>query len=188
MSKSGQLTSERNRHLQMRLNSIAAFLAGAAALLGGPAFAGGFKIHDLTTVEADVAAAFAPEFYHWAIPNTMHLSCCGNQENQIISIEIDRQTDEIGKENRADEAYISEMEDTCTNKGIPCQIEDIQAGTGIGRLMTISLGGGMKGANVILVRDGDRLTIRSAANDANTARKNAETALDALKNSLLGGD
>lgn len=168
------------------MNGITAFLAGIAALFGGPAYADGFKIHDLTTVEVDIASAFAPEFYHWAISNTMSLSCRDNEENQIISIEIDRHTDEIGQENRTDETYIAEMEDTCTNKGIPCRIEDVHVGTGIGRLITISLGGGMKGANVFLVRDGDRLTIRSAADDADIARRNAETALGALKKSLLG--
>jgi len=162
-------------------------LAGIQAVFFvGPTYADGFKIHELTTVETEVAAAFDPEFYHWAIPDAMHLSCCGTDEDQIISVQIDRHTDEMGQQNRTDEAYISELEDTCTNKGIPCQIEDIDVGTAIGRLLMISLGGGMKGVNIFLVKDGDRLRIQSAANDAATARKNAETALEGLKAPLLG--
>lgn len=158
-----------------------------ATLFGGPAYAEGFQLRDLTRVEAEIAAAFDPEFYHWAIPGTMNLSCCGSEENQIVLIEIDRQSDEIGQQDRSDEAYISELEDVCTKSGIPCRIEEIQTGAGIGRLMSISLGGGMKGVNIVLVQDGDRLTIRSAAPDAERARENAQTALQALKNALRGG-
>ena len=170
----------------MKMNSTFALLLSflAAGLFGGPAYADGFKIRDLTTVEAEVASAFAPEFYHWAITEEMNLSCCDTEEDQIISIVIDRHTDEIGQQNRTDEVYIAGLDDVCTNKGIPCQSEEIDAGAGIGRLVTTVTGCCIKGANVFIVRDRYRLTIRSAADDADIARKNAETALEALRKFL----
>lgn len=168
------------------MKSIIAILLGChfTGFFGGPAYAEGFGIRDLATVEEEVAAVFDPEFYHWATPGTISLSCCGSAENQIISIDIDRQTDEIGQENRSDEAYIAGMEDVCLNKGMPCKIEEIDAGEGIGRLLTMAIGCCVKGANVILVRDGYRLTIRSAAEEADVARRNALKALAVLKDFL----
>ncbi|MDX3926276.1 MAG: hypothetical protein QHC90_10805 [Shinella sp.] len=68
---------------------------------------------------------------------------------------------------------------------LPCEIEKIDVGSALGGITSIRMGGGLKGANIIIMKDGDRLTIRSAAEDADAARKNAETALEAVQSSLL---
>lgn len=46
---------------------------------------------------------------------------------------------------------------------------------------------GMKGTNIFVVKDGDRLKILSAAKTDEIATENARKALDALKAAIIGG-
>ncbi|TKT69824.1 hypothetical protein [Aquamicrobium sp. LC103] len=170
----------------MRLTKFVTIVGMTLTLSGTAAFAEGFEIHDLTTLEKAVAAKFDKEAYHWATPTNMSISCCGMDEDEIVSVTLDRQTDEIGKANRTDEAYIAELEDVCTKQGI-CKIEEIEAGTAIARQVTLrNLGGGQSGVNIFAVKGGDRLTIQSSAKTTEIARDNAVKVLEALKGSLIG--
>jgi hypothetical protein len=170
----------------LRLNELAIAI-GIVVTTGTVAFAEGFKTHDLTTVENVVLKQFPDADYHWATPSDISVSCCGNDESLMLNVTLDRQTDEMGQENRTDEAYIAELEKSCELVG--CQIEKIDLGPApmIARLLKIpSLGGGYKGANVFVVKDGDRLTVKSAAKTMDAARENAEKTLEALKEPVVG--
>jgi hypothetical protein len=83
-----------------------------------------------------------------------------------------------------DEAYIDELEHSCSIIG--CQIEVIDVGTAIARLLKIPNLGGYKGVNIFLVKDGGRLTIKSAAKTMDEARENAEKTLEALQEPVVG--
>ncbi len=170
----------------MRLNEIA-FAMGIVVMTGTVANAEGFKTHDLTPLEKVVLEQFADADYHWATPSDMSVSCCGSDETLMLNVTLDRQNAEQGQENRTDEAYIAELEKSCELVG--CQLEKIDAGPApvIGRLLKIpNLGGGYKGVNIFVVKDGDRLTIKSAAKMMEDARENAEKTLEVLKEPVIG--
>lgn len=169
----------------MRLNEIT--LAAVAILaMSGVASAGGFENHDLTKVEAAVVAQFEDGTRSWTVPEDMTIACCGSERDQKVIVTLDRHTDEIGQENRTDKAYMKELDDTCAKHG--CGIEEIDAGSAIARLIRIpNLGGGMKGTNIFVVKDGDRLKILSAAKSDEIATENARKTLDALKAPIIGG-
>ncbi|MGS1095870.1 hypothetical protein ACVCNR_14930 [Aquamicrobium terrae] len=154
-------------------------------LSASAAFADGFKAHDLTTVESIVVDRFAKADHHWATPSDMSISCCETEEDAILSVTLDRQTFDMGQEQRTDEAYIMELERSCALVG--CEIEKIDVGSATARLLQIpSLGGGYKGANIFVVSGGDRLTIKSAAKTVQAARTNAMKVLEALKEPIIG--
>ncbi|OHV80449.1 hypothetical protein LCM4573_23950 [Rhizobium sp. LCM 4573] len=169
----------------MRLMEFVAVVGMMLASSSASAFAEGFETHDLTTMEKTVAAKFDKQAYHWATPANMSISCCGADEDEIVSVTVDRQTDEIGKANRTDEAYIAELENICAN-GI-CKIEEIDAGTAIARQITLrNLGGGQSGVNIFAVKGGDRLIIQSSAKSTEAARNNAVKVLEVLEMQLIG--
>jgi len=169
----------------LRLNEIVAAAMAVVVMTGTIAYANGFKTHDLTTVEKVVLEQFSTADYHWATPSGMSISCCRNDEDLILNVTLDRRAAEMGQEGRTDEAYIAELEHSCSIVG--CQMEKIEVGTAIGRLLKIpNLGGGYKGVNIFLVRDGDRLTIKSAAKTMDAARNNAKKALEILKAPVIG--
>jgi hypothetical protein len=96
-------------------------------------------------------------------------------EDQIVSVTLDRETDEIGKKNRTDGAYIAELEEVCTRRRLACKIEGIDAGSRNARLISIkNLGGGQAGVNIFAVKGGDRMTIQSSAKTLKIARDNAQ--------------
>ncbi|WP_019171772.1 hypothetical protein [Pseudaminobacter salicylatoxidans] len=168
----------------MRLNEIAPAIA-IVAMTGTVASAEGFETHDLKSLEKVVLEQFTDADYHWATPSDISVSCCGNDESLMLNVTLDRQMDEMGQETRTDEAYIAELEHSCELIG--CQIEEIDAGAATARLLKIpNLGGGYKGVNVILVKDGDRLTIKSAAKTMEDAWNNAQKTLKVLKKPVLG--
>jgi hypothetical protein len=170
----------------LRLNEIALAMVVVVGT-GTVACAEGFKTHDLTTVENVVLDQFEEADYHWSTASDMSIVCCGHDEDLILNVSLDRQTDETGQENRTDEAYIDELEHSCTIIG--CQIEKIDVGPTpmIIRLLRIpNLGGGYKGVNVFVVKDGDRLSIKSAAKTMEKARENAEKTLEVLKEPVIG--
>lgn len=148
-------------------------------------FADGFKVHDLTTVETIVVEQFAKADYHWATPSDISISCCGSDEDVILSVTLDRQTSDMGQEERTDDAYIIELEQSCALAG--CRFEAIDIGSAAARLLQLpNLGGGYKGANIFVVSGGDRLTIKSAAKTEDAARANAIKVLEALKEPIIG--
>ena len=168
----------------MRLNEIAIAM-GIVTMTGTVACAEGFKTHDLTTLEKAVVEQFPDADYHWATPSDMSVSCCGNDEDMMLNVTLDRQNAEMGQENRTDEAYIAELEHSCELIG--CEIEKIDAGSATARLLKIpNLGGGYKGVNIFVVKDSDRLTIKSAAKSIEDARSNVEKTLNALKEPVVG--
>ncbi|GAA5233454.1 hypothetical protein FOZ76_08835 [Verticiella sediminum] len=166
---------------------IARFIALFVLVLsGGLARAEGLGLHDLTTVAADVAQAMGAGFRVWAAPDTMNLSCCEKSREQIVMLSTDRQTDELGQSERSDSSYIAELEETCSTLSPACEIENIDIDPAIGRLISLRrLGGDMTGTRIVVVKDGERLVVQSAANDRTLARSNAETALSAVKGALF---
>lgn len=167
----------------MRLTELVTVVG--MALSSTTAFADGFEAHDLTKMEAAVAETFDKGAYHWAIPANMSISCCGTEEDQLVSVTLDRHTDEMGQENRSDEAYFKDLDAACSMTG--CDIEEIAAGTASARLISIrNMGGGQSGVNIFVVKDGDRLTIQSVAKTRELARDNAVKVLDALKGPIIG--
>jgi hypothetical protein len=171
--------------LEMNKVFIVTLAVGIVAMAGTLAYAEGFKTHDLTPLEKVVIQQFPEADYHWATPSDISVSCCGSDEALMLHVTLDRQTSEMGQENRTDEAYIGELERSCELVG--CQMEEIDVGTAIARLLKIpNLGGGYKGVNVFVVKDGDRLIIKSAAKSMEDARDNAEKTLKALKEPVIG--
>lgn len=164
--------------------AVALFVFAFAA---GTARSEGFVLRDLTVIEADVAAAFGDGYEHWAIPTTLHLGCCDGEEEQVVRLTVDRHTDEIGQQDRTDRDYISGLEQICAGLGPSCEIEEIDAGAALGRRVTVCMRVPLQTTSLFVVKDGDRLTIRSSATDATMARRNADKALRAAGALLLEG-
>lgn len=152
-----------------------------APLHTGVAFAEGFKTYDLREIEKEVAQAFGSEFRVFIKAKTINAD---DVQGQTIKFLIDRQNADVGQRDRSDAAYFQQLEEACNQQGLPCEIDELSLGSIVGRITTIGLTGGRVSVNITYLKDGDRLTIRSAAKTKAIAQKNAEIALGVVSDRL----
>ena len=86
---------------------------------------------------------------------------------------------------RAGETTIADLEAQCRARQADCRLEAVEAGAAVGWLSSYGSGGGY-GATAVLLRDGDMLTIRSLAGDADLATRNAKAAIRDVAPQVVG--
>ncbi|WP_146113594.1 hypothetical protein [Brucella pituitosa] len=152
-----------------------------ALLQNGVAFAEGFKPLDFHEDEKEITQAFGSDF-KVSIKDSM--ISVDDFQGQTIKLLIDRQNADVGQKDMSDAAYFLQLEEACNQQGLPCQINKLSVGSLVGRMTSIRLAGGRVSVNLTFLKDGDRLTIRSAAKTKDIAQKNAEIALGAVRDKL----
>lgn len=156
-----------------------------AALVATEAQAEGFAVHDLSTVAEDASTALGAGFIHKADPGRVTLVCSGCQGGPMIDIRIGRQTDGTEQRVRSGQTSMADLERLCQAKDPACSLAELSVSPAVGWLTTWPMGSSA-GSTAVILRDGDLLTIRSIAADADTARGNAEKLVDALSPKVIG--
>ena len=156
-----------------------------AALVATGAHAEGFAVHDLSTVADDASAALGAGFTHKAEPGRVTLFCAGCKGGPMVDIKIGRQTDGTERNVRAGQTSMADLERLCRVKDPGCSLTGLSVSPAVGWITKWSMGP-IIGSTAIILRDGDLLTIRSVADDADTARRNAEKIVETVSPKVIG--
>jgi hypothetical protein len=156
-----------------------------AALVATEAHAEGFAVHDLSTIADEASTALGAGFIHKADPERVTLFCSGCKGGPMIDIKIGRQNDGTEQRVRSGQTSISDLERLCKAKDPSCSLTELKVPPAVGWITDWSMGP-MIGSTAIILRDGDLLTIRSIADDADTARRNAGTLVEAVSPRVIG--
>jgi len=155
-----------------------------AALAATEARADGFAVHDLSTIAEDLNAALGDGFIHRAEAGRVTLMCTTCAGQPMLDVLIGRQTDGTEERVRSGATSIERLEAICKEREPSCRLSALDVAPAVGWISTYPIGG-TAGSTVIMLRDGDMLTVRSLASDADVARGNAEKAAKAAAAKLL---
>jgi hypothetical protein len=156
-----------------------------AALAATEAHAEGFAVHDLSTVADDASVALGAGFINKAEPGRVTLFCADCKGGPMIDIKIGRQNDGTEQRVRSGQTSMPDLEKLCRNKDPSCSLTELKVSPAVGWITDWSMGP-MIGSTAIILRDGDLLTIRSVADDADTARRNAEKIVETVSPKVIG--
>ncbi|KGM34014.1 hypothetical protein [Inquilinus limosus] len=156
-----------------------------AALVATEAHAEGFAVRDLSTIADDASTALGAGFIHRVAPERVTLFCSGCKGGPMIDILLGRQTDGTEQRVRSGQTSMTDLERLCQAKDPACSLTELNVSPAVGWLTTWPMGS-HTGSTAVILRDGDLLTIRSIAADADTARSNAETLVKAVSAKVIG--
>jgi hypothetical protein len=156
-----------------------------AVLVATEAHAEGFAVHDLSTIADDASAALGAGFTHKAEPGRVTLFCADCKGGPMIDIKIGRQTDGTERNVRSGQTSMADLERLCQIKDPACSLTGLSVSPAVGWITKWSMGP-IIGSTAIILRDGDLLTIRSVADDADTARQNAEKIVETVSPKVIG--
>jgi len=160
-------------------------LAAFAALVAMGAHAGGFIVHDLSTVAADARAALGVGFIRKAEAARLILSCLECKGEHVVDVQLGRQDDGTEQRVRSGQTTMARLEALCRARSPTCTLSALEVSPAVGWITTYPLGAGF-GSTAVVLRDGDLLTIRSLAADEPTAKSNAEKTLKAVAGKVVG--
>lgn len=147
------------------------FMALFGLCMTWSALAQGFLLDDLTTIEKQARAALGPDYVARAQPQRVTLLCVACPGRPAIDILLGRQTDGTEARVRAGQTTIAQLEAQCQARDPSCRLERADFGPAVGWLSSWRLGT-MFVSTLVLLRDGDLLTVRSTASDPELARAN----------------
>jgi hypothetical protein len=149
------------------------------------AHAGGFIVHDLSTVAADARAALGVGFIRKAEAARLILSCLECKGEHVVDVQLGRQDDGTEQRVRSGQTTMARLEALCRARSPTCTLSALEVSPAVGWITTYPLGAGF-GSTAVVLRDGDLLTIRSLAADEPTAKSNAEKTLKAVAGKVVG--
>ncbi|MGL4310983.1 MAG: hypothetical protein ACRCSU_10885 [Paracoccaceae bacterium] len=153
--------------------------------MGGQLHAEGFARPDLTELAFDRSALSAGEWIDRAEPARMTLICMGCDHAPVLDVVIGRQDDGTEGRVRSGETTIAMLEKNCIARDPVCRIEALDLSPAVGWLSSYRIGS-QYAHTIVVLRDGDLLTIRSLADDAITARANADAAVMTIVPQVVG--
>ncbi len=160
-------------------------LVSAIALALGQATAPGFAIHDLTLLRFEPDSALAPGFIMRAAKERLTLLCSQCTGAPMIDVQLGRQDDGTEARVRNGTTSIAQLESRCQSRDPACRIETLKVAPAVGWMSSYRFGEQFA-HTIVVLRDGDLLTIRSLATDQRVARQHAETLLATLVPKVVG--
>jgi hypothetical protein len=160
-------------------------LMSITVLMATEARAEGFAIRDLSDVVPEVSTALGSGFIHKTEPERLTLICPECSGEPIIDLQLGRQTDGTEQRVRSGQTSISSLEKRCQEKSPTCRLSGLDVAPAVGWITTYPMGS-RTGSTVVILQDGDLLTIRSLASNAEVARDNAEKVVRAVKPKMIG--
>jgi hypothetical protein len=160
-------------------------LALMPLMLGLAMPAEGFATKNINSLDAEVLALLGPGFISAPRPGKLAYSCPDCAGQPILGIEFGRQVDGTEGRVRSGETKIEDLEKQCQARSPECTLTALDAGPAIGWVSNYAIGSD-RGATAVLIRDGDLLTIRSVANDADMARANLDKLLPLVREKIIG--
>ena len=150
-----------------------------------PASAEGFAIRDLTRIAVDTSALSEGDWIDRKEPQRLTLACLGCPANPVIDVLLGRQDDGTEDRVRSGQTTIARLEELCQEKQPDCKVEALDVEPAVGWITSWQLGS-QSGATVVILRDGDLLTIRSLAETAETAKGNATALVATVAPVIIG--
>ncbi|WP_232631723.1 hypothetical protein [Methylobacterium sp. Leaf118] len=160
-------------------------LATLLGLAPVAAWADGFALRDLTAVEAEAKAALGDGFAARAAPARLTLTCPTCPGSPMIDVLVGRQADGTEERVRSGQTSLARLEEICQARSPECRVSALSVAPAVGWLSAYRMGP-MAGATAVVLRGGDGLTIRSLADDAETARRHARALSDRLVPHIVG--
>ena len=155
------------------------------ALIAEGAHADGFGVRDLATIAPEVSAALGSDFSHRGEAQRLTLICPKCEGEPTIDLHLGRQTDGTEERVRSGQTPITRLEKLCQDRNPSCRLSGLDVAPAVGWISTYSMGATFA-STVVITRDGDLLTIRSLASNAEAARGNAEKVVRAVRPALIG--
>lgn len=164
-------TGRWRRRAAAPLALVIALLAGAATSAGH-----GFALHDLTRLDLDADSVLGPGFTVRAEPARMTLACFDCQGELVIDLLLGRQDDGTEQRVRAGITTMPMLEAQCRARNPTCRLEGVSVAPAVGWLTSYALGP-RRASTLVVLRDGDLLTVRALGGDAALVRRQ----MDALR-------
>ena len=169
----------------MRIHLQVAAALVFASVAASPAGAEGFADKDVARLETVASRALGDGFSGQAREGRLILTCTDCSGEPIVSIEFGRQTDGTEQRVRTGTTTVADLEKLCRLRSDECRISALDVAPAVGWVSRWTIGSSAA-ATAIVIRDGDLLTIRSVAADAETARRNVDALLPVVRTSIVG--
>lgn len=153
--------------------------------IGTPLYAEGLAKPDLTQLAFDRSVLSVGVWIDRAESDRMTLLCMGCDHAPVLDVKIGRQDDGTEDRVRSGETTIAMLEQNCIARDPGCRIEALDVSPAVGWLSSYQIGS-QYAHTIVVLRDGDLLTIRSLADDAVTARVNADAAVTTIVPQVVG--
>jgi hypothetical protein len=155
-----------------------------AGLWAAPAAA--FQDTDLEEVAQRAQAALGPGFRAQVEdPKRVVLMCARCKGPTMVTIQIGRQTGGTEERVRAGQTSMADLERLCRANEPSCRIERADMGRAVGWVSRYR-GEAVSGSTLVLLRDGDMLTVRSNAPTPEIARENVRRLQRAVLPQMVG--
>lgn len=151
-----------------------------------PARAQGFVVSDLTDVERSVGRALGPGCLTRATSQQLTSTCPRAPGEPIISIRLSRQVDGTEERVRSGATSMADLERLCQAGSAACTLSGLDVAPAVGWRTAYPLGHDA-GATVVMIRDGDLLTLRCVAKQPARARAVVDRLLTILRTQVVGG-
>jgi hypothetical protein len=161
-------------------------LVGFAAAISVVASGKGFAYSDLTKLPKRVFLSSGKTFTAKAEPARLTLACLECTELVAIDILLGKSDDGTEGRIRSGETSIASIEANCQRGDPGCRIEKIDLGGAIGWVSRTGAVG-LAISTTVLFKDGDRLIIRSVANNIETAVANGKAAREVFGQEIVDG-
>ena len=147
----------------------------------------GFARHDLTGLAEAARTALGPEATAQAEPLHLSLTCTPCTGAPTIELQIGRLTDGTDERVRSGRTTFAALEAICLRRNPDCRLSALSAGSAIGWLSVYALEKGA-GATVVILRNGDLLTIEARAADRGAAEDSVRQLMQAVLPRIVGPD
>lgn len=145
----------------------------------------GFAHHDLTKLPVDPAAVLGEGFEARADSARVLMTCAGCAGAPIVDIRLGRQDDGTEARVRAGTTTPATLEGLCRQRDPACRIEGLDVSPAVGWMSSYRIGN-QSAHTIIVLRDGDLLTIRVLSTTPGIARTNADLLVAKLVPVIVG--
>ena len=150
-----------------------------------PSLATGFAIHDLTKLPFEPATALGTGYLARTDSARLSMVCTGCTGYPMLDVLLGRQDDGTEGRVRSGVTTIAQLDATCKSRMASCRIDSVAVAPAVGWMSSYRLGAQFA-HTIVVIRDGDLLTIRSLAGDSTVARHNADVLLTTVVPAIVG--
>lgn len=149
------------------------------------AWAEGFAVQNLTGLADDAKRALGDGYAARAEPQRLTLMCLGCPGGPMVDLQLGRQTDGTEERVRSGETSVAQLEALCRAKSPECRLSALGVAPAVGWISAYPIGK-TAGATAIVLRGGDRLTIRAVAETSEAATRQVEALVRTVAPRIVG--
>jgi hypothetical protein len=155
------------------------------ALLAAPAHAEGFVMTDLSGLPTDGTLLGGGGYIGRAEADRLTLTCPDCPGAPTVDVKLGRQDDGTEERVRSGETTFAKLEELCRARDPACRLEGLEVAPAVGWMTSYAVGD-QSAHTVVVLRDGDLLTLRVLADDPAVARATADRLVGTLVPQVVG--